>query len=407
MKAKTLKLCLPVIGLTIQNNVPSLIIPPFLQDLQFPVATIGSVISVAPVLALASRMPTGVVYRNSRARMLMSIGILTMALCNFLYSSATSAVLFALVHGINGFAFGTVTTLYMAFYVDSLPPDENRNHAMGYYVGCLAAGYSIGSFLAGYVADRFGYRLTFSMAAFLSLLCLLLIRFAKGAPSQATIRQEKSPRAKMTFVNSFKAILEPGMAGVVIVALFLNVIHQIGNVFLPLYGLAVGLTLTQVGVIRAFYSLCNAVTRPLSGFVVNRFGHHRLSYGGVPLQSAIMTLVPAFTDFGTLLALYIGAGFMRAIGIVSNAVELVQDVDETKVPRGVASGLYNAAGDLGSILGPSAGGLIASFTGLAGLFVVAPVACTALFAGSMWILKLTLRPEAALVLEKGRDELTL
>ena len=28
-------------------------------------------------------------------------------------------------------------------YVDSLAPDENRNHAMGYYVGTLAVGYVV------------------------------------------------------------------------------------------------------------------------------------------------------------------------------------------------------------------------------------------------------------------------
>jgi hypothetical protein len=37
-------------------------------------------------------------------------------------------LIFAIVHALNGFAYGAVTTLYMAFYVDSLAPDENRNH---------------------------------------------------------------------------------------------------------------------------------------------------------------------------------------------------------------------------------------------------------------------------------------
>jgi MFS family permease len=70
---------------------------------------------------------------------------------------------------------------------------------------------------------------------------------------------------------------------------------------------------------------------------------------------------------------------MRAVAIVSNAIGLVEDVDETRVQRGVASGIYNAAGDLGNILGPSAGGMIAAFTGLAGLFVFTPLISTLLF----------------------------
>jgi hypothetical protein len=50
---------------------------------------------------------------------------------------------------LNGFAYGATTTLYMAFYVDSLAPEENRSHAMGYYVGSLALGYSTGNFFGG------------------------------------------------------------------------------------------------------------------------------------------------------------------------------------------------------------------------------------------------------------------
>jgi predicted MFS family arabinose efflux permease len=388
MKASTLKLCIPVIAITTQNNVGALIIPPFLHDLNFSVASIGSLISLGPVLALLSRIPAGVAYKKSRARTLIAIAMIAMAVCNFLYRVVDGALAFALVHGANGFVYGAVTTIYMAFYVDSLAPDENRNHAMGYYVGCLAVGYSIGNFLAGAIADHFGYDFTFGVAAVLSILGIIPVWSIQSSTPERSATERKAAQSNPGLRNSSKAILEPNMAAVVVVALFLNALHQVGNVFLPLYGLAVGMTLTQVGVIRAFYSLCNAVTRPISGLVVNRLGHRRLSYGGLPLQSGLMMLVPLFTDFGTVLAVYICAGFMRAVAIVSNAVSLVEDIDESKVRRGVATGIYNAAGDLGNILGPGAGGLIASATGIAGMFVVAPLGATTLFLLSIGILQL-------------------
>jgi predicted MFS family arabinose efflux permease len=49
------------------------------------------------------------------------------------------------------------------------------------------------------------------------------------------------------------------------------------------------------------------------------------------------------------------------------------------VRRGLASGVYNAAGDLGNILGPSIGGLIAHATGIASVFVVGSLGSTVLF----------------------------
>src|SRR5262244_1032132 len=163
------------------------------------------------------------------------------------------------------------------------------------------------------------------------------------------------------------------------------------RVFISLYGLAVGMTLTQIGVVRAAYAGCNAVTRPISGHVVNKFGHRGLSYAGIPLQSAILMLIPLFTSFGPILAVYVLSGLMRAIVIVANAVGLVQDVHENKVQRGLASGIYNAAGDLGNILGPSIGGLIAQATSIGGVFVIGSSGSTMLFLLVIWVVRFTHR----------------
>jgi predicted MFS family arabinose efflux permease len=189
----------------------------------------------------------------------------------------------------------------------------------------------------------------------------------------------KKAGGKLTWSESLKALVEPELATVVIVAMFLNLLHQMGGVFISLYGLAVGMTLTQIGIIRAAYAGCNAVTRPISGHVVNKLGHKGLSYFGLPLQSLILMLIPLFSGFGTILLVYVCSGFLRAIVIVANAVGLVQDVPESRVRRGLASGVYNAAGDLGNILGPSIGGLIAEATGVASVFVIGSLGSTALF----------------------------
>ena len=380
MNLNTLKLLLPVVAVTIQNNSASTLIPPFLQDLHMPVAAIGTLISLNPIFALLSRLPVGMAYRPSRARLLIGIAVMAMGITNFFYGFATNSLSFAIIHSLNGFAYGAATTLYMAFYVDFLPPDENRNHAMGYYVGTLALGYSTGNFFGGLIADHFGYRLTFQLAAYLSLIpCFLLWLFSgRNTVSEAALKEKK--RASLTSRESWQALLEPELAIVVITAFFLNVIHQMGGVFISLYGLAVGMNLTQIGTIRAAYAGCNAVTRPISGHVVNKLGHRRLSYAGIPLQSAFLMLVPLFTGFGAVIAVYVLSGFMRAVVIVANAVGLVQDVDENKVQRGLASAIYNAAGDLGNISGPAAGGLIAQATSIAGVFVVGSLGTSVLFA---------------------------
>ncbi|HEX9272272.1 MAG TPA: hypothetical protein VGA01_08665, partial [Candidatus Binatia bacterium] len=92
-----------------------------------------------------------------------------------------------------------------------------------YYVGTLALGYSTGNFFGGLMADHFGYRPTFQAAALLSLVPVALLWFLHGPGGQRIgLTKENS---KLTVGDSLKALVEPELATVVIVALFLNLLH--------------------------------------------------------------------------------------------------------------------------------------------------------------------------------------
>src|SRR5262245_40890739 len=175
MQMSTLKLLVPIVAITVQSNSASTIIPPLLQDLRIPMAAIGTLISLGPVLALTSRLPVGMAYQRSRARSLISLGVLAMGIINYFYGFVQNNLMFAVVYAVNGFVYGVVTTLYMVFYVDSFVLDENRNYAMGYYVGTLVLGYSTGNFFGGLLVDHFGYGPTFKAAVLLSLVPVALL----------------------------------------------------------------------------------------------------------------------------------------------------------------------------------------------------------------------------------------
>src|SRR5262249_5392964 len=85
---------------------------------------------------------------------------------------------------------------------------------------------------------------TFQVAALLSLVPVALLWSLHGPSGQKSRPANEKPKAKLTLKDSFKALLEPELATVVVVALFLNLLHQMSGVFISLYGLAVGMTLT-------------------------------------------------------------------------------------------------------------------------------------------------------------------
>jgi predicted MFS family arabinose efflux permease len=180
MKLSTVKLLVPIVAVTIrQLGIDGHSALP--RHMRIPVALIGSLISLGPIFALMARLPIGMLYNRDRARWLVSAAIIAMGLTNYCYSFAESSCSFAVVHCLNGFAYSAVTTLYMAFFVDSLAPEENRNHAIGYYVGCLAAGYSTGNFFGGLIADL-GLLLTFPGACCLG---------RRGAPMVFTWAEQR------------------------------------------------------------------------------------------------------------------------------------------------------------------------------------------------------------------------
>jgi len=360
-----------------------MIFPPFLDHLRYSVSAIGTLASMGPILALAARIPSGVVYRRGRTKPLMAAALAVIIACDLLYSFAVEPWALALVHSLNGFAYGAATTFYLAFFVEALPPDEDRPHAMGYYSGSMAVGYSAGAYFAGWITDRLGYPAAFQLAAslaFIGLVMFFFLREVGAAPAQGASQR----RGHSGVWLALKSMADPNIAALMTVALFLNLLFQMGHTFLPLYGLGVGLALADIGLIKGLYALCNALTRPLGGPVVKRLGHQVVSRAGLPLQSAFMMLVPFFHDLGPLLVVFLMAGLLRAVVIVANTISMVEDVDESRMGRGMASGLFNAAGDLGAILGPSLGGWVASFTGVRDLFIVGPLLIVGAFFLTLW-----------------------
>ena len=90
--------------------------------------------------------------------------------------------------------------------------------------------------------------------------------------------------------------------------------------------------------------------------------------------------MPAVRGRLLVLAACLAVGACRAVAFVANTQGLAQEVDEQHVSRGVASGLFNAAIDLGQIAGPAVTGLVAEQIGLSGAFHLLPPLLFAVYA---------------------------
>jgi MFS transporter, DHA1 family, multidrug resistance protein len=370
---------LSITAITSGDGLNSILMPLLLDDAGYSAAAIGPLVAILSVASLASRFPVGVVYRPSRARWLLIVSLLSAAACSVFYPAAAgSPGLLAVLRVLHGIASGVATTVNLAFFIDSLPPGSSRPYAMGLYGGGMAAGYTIGNLSGGVVADWLGYGGAFVCGALFWAggLAQVLTRAAvqrEGEAGQAGAAAAK--REGHSFRAMLRALRDPAVVDVSMLAFQLNAILMIGGTFFPLVAREAGLALSEIGFVRAIHSGVNAVARPFSSPLIVRVGAGRVSFASFALQAGAIALIPAVAFGGlaayTILFAIVGAG--RAIGFTANAIALAEDIPESRLSRGLSSSLYSAARDLGNIAGPIIGSGMISLFGLSTMFLTAPL----------------------------------
>jgi len=373
---------LMVTGITAGEGLVAFLFPPYLDSLAYPIDLIGLLAAVGPLAALASRLPAGVLYRGTRARTLLTTALATSTVTTLLLARVDRPLAFALLRAIAGFSYGIASTTNMARFIDAIPPGANRASAMGLFSAAWALGFTFGNGLGGFVGEVAGYEVAFYCAAAAQGIGVLLA--VSLPPLRAERKRAPSHASAPTSIWARLAVLgDPGMLTVSLAAFLIAFMQTISGVFSPLYGLSVGLALTEIAVIRVATSLLNVFGRSVGSPFIQRLGRERVQHIGLGMQGASLFAVAYCTGFWPLLAVLLFAALWRAVVLVANTIALTEDVDEERVPRGMATGLYNAATDLGQIVGPSLGGAVAAAFDLPTMFRVLPPLVFLLYLAAM------------------------
>lgn len=388
---------LAITAITSAEGTSGLLVPLLLNDSGYSAAAIGPLVAISAMASLASRFPAGAAYRPSRARWLLAGPIIVAAVSSLFYPHvANDTSLFALVRTINGLAEGTATTINLAFFIDSLPPGLPRARGMGLYGGGMAAGFMIGNLGGGLAASAFGYPAAFGLGAFFWLIALLqaLLTPVPAATLEAAAhsKHEPTPKSRLHGLEStLRALRDPRVASVMLVAFSLNALHQVGQTFFPVLARNTGLELSEIGFIRSAHAMVNAIARPISSPLIGRFGARGASVSALVVQSSLTAFIPvmALGGFPTLLLIFLLIGSTRALGFTANATALAEDVPDSRLSRGLSSSLFTASKDFGNIVGPLVGSGLTPLVGFGQMFVAAPVAFLLLYAAIIaWTQKL-------------------
>lgn len=356
--------------LTLGEGSFGLLVPPYMDSRAVPAVLIGTAVSVYGLVSLAVRVPAGTIYRSSRAWSLIAFGCVLASLAFALISRTSSPPLLVAFVALDGAGFAIATTAIMAALIERRPRDANAGAVMGWYTGSLGAGYALAGFVAGVLGDALG--------AVDAILVLALVPLAAGLLLSLAVRRTPpiggegaSPPAPPTSwwrdLRAVRALVWLAF----FVTLYINLVSGVLLTFFPIYGLAIGLTLTQVGVLQGLHGTAAAAVRFLSGLVFRWVSYERTLPLMVVVSGISIAVIGSIELFLVLAVAWALLGLTRGLLRVSSAALVMDDARETDARRGVASGVYLAGLDLGKVLGPLAGGVGADTIGLKATFLIA------------------------------------
>jgi MFS family permease len=336
---------------------------------------LGLVVGVFGVASLAARLPVGAAYSSARGRLFLVAGGAIATAAFLLIPLVVQPVVLALLMGLSGVGWSVATTAQLALLVGRPPRGISTAAAMGWFAGATALGNTVAGALGGATADVIGVRPTFIVLAATPFLgTLLMVRrlggHAAGAPAT---RPEK--RVWRSLAGMSIAV----WAGV-LVMFFINGLSALTNTFHPVLALASGLTLTQIGVLSSLRSWSSSSTRFGSGPVFSRFDPAGLTLPLVVLGAVATAFIPAVrTSFALQIPLFLAVGVSRGLLRVTGTADAFESVGADERRHGLTAAVLYGGLDLGKIVAPVVGGVVAGAFGISAMFVIVPLGFLALY----------------------------
>jgi MFS family permease len=356
--------------LTLGEGSFQLLTPPYMHERHSSPVVIGSAVSAYGLVSLLVRLPAGAVYRSHRAWSLIAGGTaLSSAAFALLTLTSNPALLTAFV-ALDGAGFAVASTANMAALIERRPSGSNAGSIMGWYTGSLGAGYALAGFVGGPLGDALGPRGAILVLALVPLTAgLLLSVFMQATAPERPRAEQREPGAWWRGFRGLPALVWLAF----FVTLYINLVSGVMLTFFPIYGLAIGLTLTQIGVLQGIHGAAASIVRFLSGPIFRLVSYERTLPLMVVLSALSVAAIGGVRFLPVLALAWAALGLSRGLLRVSSAALVMDQAGETDARRGAASGVYLAGLDLGKIVGPLLGGIGAGTIGLRPTFIAASV----------------------------------
>ena len=304
-------------------------------------------------IAFALRPVTGPVATKLDKRKLLIFVFVIGAVANLGYALFRDLAAFTAFRFLSGAQYSLVGALLMTLAGDHLPSAK-----MAYGLGIYGIGGAVANALApatGEALLRFGTRVRDEDLGFMLMFILGAALFVLAIIPAVIVAPDKKSRAEIASTGAwYKNILTPRSAPAAIVLMLVLIPNALLNTYLFEFGMAYG-----IEGISAFYivmAISLSVSRPLSGYLTDKFGIPRVLIPALVIYAAALFVVGSSRSLPPML---VGA-VLAAIGYGSAqpSLQAMSMQAESPLRRGVASNTVYMGMDLGLFVGPFLGGLV-------------------------------------------------
>ena len=292
----------------------------------------------------------------------MLTGLFCYALLSVAYIQSASVAGLIAVRFAHGLAAVCVAPVAMAVVAEIAPPRR-----LGIYMGTLSMalmlGVGAGPLLGGVIKDWLGTEAAFLTMGGLALVTSVgILVFVPSLARKAGETVKPSTSMRQTLRQS--RILQTVFS----IRFFSAVGQGAVYTFLPLYGVAIGISSTQVGILLGVNVLLIAFLQRPGGRLADRTRPVALMVGGIVLSGLAVAGMPLVQNFSGALVMNILMGV--ANGIAVPAALVLAGREGARVGMGSVMGLFDAALSLGFIVSPILLGMVLDAFGIAAIFYV-------------------------------------
>jgi MFS family permease len=249
----------------------------------------------------------------------------------------------------------------------STPDNRARNfsnyaltNSLGQFIGPLMGGFAIGHFEATNAS------LVMALFAFIPLAMLAFRRTPLEAGLVKKKKDDKAGSASAAPGGALAMLKDPNVRRTLYTGSLLNAGLNLYQFYLPVYGVAVGLSPSLIGIVMAAHSAAAFVVRIVLPSLIKRINEDRVLILSFTLGAASLMLIPVFQNVWMLglLSFVFGLGMGAGQPIVT--MQMFMNSAEGRSGEGI--GLKMTTNQITKIISPIAFGAVATAFGLLPMF---------------------------------------